>query len=540
MTPHQALLRHILAEPHDENARLIFADWLEEQGDQARAAFIRTQCRLEHLAPVDASYSPLVAQERQLYVSNHPRWKGQLPRSRFRRGFLESLSCGDPDWLVSRADEIFDKHPLQHLALLLFEEPKRPGMLGCLPQLGRLATVRLDVASDGAAELLRLTASPHLASLRGLRLTGMELSSSCVRDLLTPQRLLRMESLTTLDLSSSNLNTGFLIALLSSSTGRRITHLDLAYNPQLDTEAIRFLLTSPVWERIEELNLSGLPRLSAEIYSEIGARLQDSSIRRLALGGFPDIPAEITTAFLEELTSRPWGRLEALSLAEMPLSGEPFRQLLGCSQLAQLKRLDLPRTRLTTADIVHLAECPYLRNLTHLNLQGLTFGDPGLLAMAESSSFPQLGYLDLNQCVNVTGVGIGSYLQSPKAAHLRVVKLKGCGDDQVLDQVSRSPSLQRLHSLAFSSRPSGAITERGIAALVESQALPCLSYLDLDDSLTPHGQQILLQATHLAWPGLLERQLATPELKRQHRQRFAGWQGEDLDHDEPFFTPLSG
>ena len=38
-------LHEIAANPDDESARLIYADWLEDRGD-ARAEFVRVQCEL--------------------------------------------------------------------------------------------------------------------------------------------------------------------------------------------------------------------------------------------------------------------------------------------------------------------------------------------------------------------------------------------------------------------------------------------------------------------------------------------------------------
>jgi uncharacterized protein (TIGR02996 family) len=42
----QALLRFILENPADDGARLVYADWLEEHDQEARAEFIRVQCEL--------------------------------------------------------------------------------------------------------------------------------------------------------------------------------------------------------------------------------------------------------------------------------------------------------------------------------------------------------------------------------------------------------------------------------------------------------------------------------------------------------------
>jgi len=41
--------RDILANPEDDTPRLIYADWLDDQGDEARAEFIRLQCELARL-----------------------------------------------------------------------------------------------------------------------------------------------------------------------------------------------------------------------------------------------------------------------------------------------------------------------------------------------------------------------------------------------------------------------------------------------------------------------------------------------------------
>lgn len=47
----RALWAAIRAHPNDDTPRLVYADWLEEHGDEARAAFIRAQCALEVLGP---------------------------------------------------------------------------------------------------------------------------------------------------------------------------------------------------------------------------------------------------------------------------------------------------------------------------------------------------------------------------------------------------------------------------------------------------------------------------------------------------------
>lgn len=47
----QALYRSVLESPEDDAARLIFADWLEENGEPEMAEFIRVQCALAGFDP---------------------------------------------------------------------------------------------------------------------------------------------------------------------------------------------------------------------------------------------------------------------------------------------------------------------------------------------------------------------------------------------------------------------------------------------------------------------------------------------------------
>lgn len=49
MSEQQAILYAICAQPDDDTARLVYADWLQENGDEARAEFIRVQIELARL-----------------------------------------------------------------------------------------------------------------------------------------------------------------------------------------------------------------------------------------------------------------------------------------------------------------------------------------------------------------------------------------------------------------------------------------------------------------------------------------------------------
>lgn len=70
----------IRAEPDCDDHRLIFADWLQDHGDEARAEFIRVQCRIARLdmggrqLPMGVGREALSKREDELVRFNATRW----------------------------------------------------------------------------------------------------------------------------------------------------------------------------------------------------------------------------------------------------------------------------------------------------------------------------------------------------------------------------------------------------------------------------------------------------------------------------------
>ncbi len=122
-------LADIIEHPDDDVPRLIFADWLDDNGDPDRAEFIRVQCEMARLragpaGPVpadspwlmnDRRYQALERRERELLVGDSPNnwisW-GQPVTSTilgftqsfrevidFRRGFVHTVRCPCAAWL---------------------------------------------------------------------------------------------------------------------------------------------------------------------------------------------------------------------------------------------------------------------------------------------------------------------------------------------------------------------------------------------------------------------------------------------------------
>ena len=67
MSPDDAFLADIIENPDNDFPRLVYADWLEEQGDP-RGEFIHAQCQLARMDEHDPQRPHLEIRERDLLV----------------------------------------------------------------------------------------------------------------------------------------------------------------------------------------------------------------------------------------------------------------------------------------------------------------------------------------------------------------------------------------------------------------------------------------------------------------------------------------
>ena len=74
----QALLAAIVADPSDDVARLVYADCLEENGNSARAVFIRLQIEAQRLHPASRDRANLERQVDEILQANWSEWWGEV------------------------------------------------------------------------------------------------------------------------------------------------------------------------------------------------------------------------------------------------------------------------------------------------------------------------------------------------------------------------------------------------------------------------------------------------------------------------------
>jgi uncharacterized protein (TIGR02996 family) len=237
-----AFLEAILQDPDDDTPRLVFADWLEEQGDSpsaVRAEFIRVQCMLAG-GPPPPRRIELQRRQQEILEEYSDEWAHpirELVRNwNFHRGFIDEIALWSEAFLAW-ADWLFRHAPIQHVRLWSHFVP-----------------VNIQPLSMAA-----LADSEHLRRLRSLHLNANRLESRDVRALVVSEHL---TSLTSLSLAYNRIGDSGIRALAGSPLLGRLEHLNLRGNDvgagglRVLTHALEELAQSPEGLRLQLLELS--------------------------------------------------------------------------------------------------------------------------------------------------------------------------------------------------------------------------------------------------------------------------------------------
>jgi uncharacterized protein (TIGR02996 family) len=210
MKMEEAFLADIVDRPEDDGPRLVYADWLEENGQPERAEFIRTQCRLANLPEDSADRLALEEREQALLAEHGAAWAATLPpwarksAPTFRRGLVAEVAVSTGDF-VRHGAALWRVAPVQGASLR--NAAQRLADLGDCPHLARLSHLDLSNNNLRPEGLRALAASPHLANVTSLKLRETKLGAEGIRALGASPYL---TNLTTLDVydGSSNQSIG--------------------------------------------------------------------------------------------------------------------------------------------------------------------------------------------------------------------------------------------------------------------------------------------------------------------------------------------
>jgi uncharacterized protein (TIGR02996 family) len=473
-TDRDALLAAIRANPDEDTPRLMFADWLDENGDPDRAEFVRLQCELAQLeeddsdsrtlyeflterdyvtkpaadwSKIDAGVHRRIALETRandLARRHIDEWTPKLPKAYkaswagFRRGFAHRVELGSFLKLGARAKRLRAAAPAVTLVAgrLTVEDVGRMADAGLLDWLAGL-----DLRYESAAGLRALGDRPEAAGVRDLRVW---------------------------------------------------------YD---DADAVLGAVAeSPHWSGLRSLVVTGAVATEGAAVALFGAA-HLRTLRRLHLVG-----TAWTATAARALAANGFSELLALRLSRCGLDDDAAEVLAACPDLARLRGLDLDSNALTGRGVTALLCAPALANLAYLGIganpangldakklaalapgalrmlhaHGCQLRTPDVRALARSPRFRNLWYLDLDSngfrtaAVRELVRGFGAFCPPIIwMTHNRI-------DDRGAELLANWPAARALRVLHL--KFNDGMTDSGVRAVLDSPHLAGLEGLGLSTS----------------------------------------------------------
>jgi uncharacterized protein (TIGR02996 family) len=495
-----ALYAAIIAHPDEDTPRLAYADHIEEQGDSARAEFIRFQCKLASMNEWDEGFTAAHVRGRRL-LAEHPEWLdpvrafnadllgqpgslqrfgGSGPHSVFARGF-PGVVAANAVWFARHHADLFAAFPVRSMGFAMDFADARSALADC-SGLDRLTGLGLSMWGEeregfdalahfrNVAGLCRLEvysegvgAEPFESFLRASQFSGLEAftlwSDVFDNDPRQPEDVVRE-----IDRSSwlFGLRSLTLDGKVFQGLGERLAR-EKNWEPRLKRLGLRSYmgrygqiapetvarvadgLRSGWFDRVEDLELAAcdFEGLVVDSLAQSGA---DRPVRLT-------LPNRVRTGYQKGLQAKPgllcrdW--LSKLLVLHAPGPGEAEADELLQSHLPEkLRALTFSRGTLTGGRLRALLDVPGgWPHLERLDLIGNPLPDGALKELiAGADRFPQL-----------VSLAVGDYRETPKffkrlaeapvAAQFRELFLRMPLDNAAVDVLVLSPYLADLDLL---------------------------------------------------------------------------------------------
>lgn len=383
----EPLLRAVFRNPADDTPRLVFADYLDEHDEPARAELIRVQCALPTAPPRTKRRRELVAREKELIAGVMSRFNGPLPwgmKLEFRRGFITlffSYGQWETNWpLPYPLDSLFRAGWVE--AVRLGPHCTVPGAKQCdlLAFAAELDLSENSLGESGVMELVLATAGMH----SNPRFCGLKLNDA--QGALFDQY----------------------VALHSDDN---LTVSEPLVHPQDDCIGVT-LDTLPLLLRSGRLRNHPWAWLRGAV-GDRGAEM----IAKADLSG-----------------------LEALILDSWGVTAAGMTTLANAPAFSGLKRFEIINTPIKPAEMAALGAGTALAGVTHLDFGSARFGDNVLDVLGHATQFRNVEALRLGQC-QVTRAGVARFLTVPNFPVLKSVWLEGThvAEEQLFPLLLGSP-----------------------------------------------------------------------------------------------------
>jgi uncharacterized protein (TIGR02996 family) len=397
MSTLDALRQAVLASPDDDLPRLVFADYLEENGDPDRAAFIRAQIELAK-TPEYEPFAVLCKTRKREWVTGDT-WRGTLPHFHpggdghtrwhdppFRRGFGYAVNVGFLLAAHRGVTYLLEAEPVGELHIGGSSPLDQWRQFSKSKWLTRIRSVALTGLSSPNEPLRSLRESPYTSGITSLRLEttnfpsipiileelfaaplGKQLTSLSMRHGYgsadeTMEAIAQNGEVSLTDYDLFHMGFGPTAARTFADTGLAGQAEVLRLNGNaLTSNGLSILATSVVRLRVLDLSKTSLAPVAAELMSQAPAF---RSLRKLILDGNP-----LGTDGIKAIShSQHLTGLRSLGLANTQCDNAAVRYLTRRGVWPNLVEVDLRNNPISDTGAKHLLSAPPAPELTSLML----------------------------------------------------------------------------------------------------------------------------------------------------------------------------
>ncbi len=531
-----AFLRAIRAAPDDDLPRLVFADYLDETGDPARAEFIRVQCELAQLPDHDPRRRDLEDREHDLLSEHEPGWLNGLPgyvqEWDWRHGFVHEVSASLLQILDNPNDSIAG-HPVSSFRAVphsadsldvdaVFWDRIRIRDSDWTNHTWLHGLSRFDLSAWNGVNSDFVTNESFVGvkewnlrdQLMAIDLPGVfdrMPGRSGIRSMSFggwyhpselhgtgqswPPRVLA-ESLAgmpleTLLASGANFYIPGLDTLLAAPFAGTLKHLDISDNP-IAPDAYRAFEQAHRTMRLDRLDVSGTPLAGIALEPLLHARSLES-LTKLEMNGCGSARRN-----MEVLAGSPfWAQAGHVRAHSGTIPASTFEPLAHSQGPPALRLLDLADNYLRTAGVRLLCESPWAGSLTWLALSANYLDDESCAVLARSGRFTHLRTLhlahnnvrlDRGEGEQITDAGAAELANEPSLANLRLLSLSNTGITHRGVNAVLNGLYWRLFGLGLAGND---LSPEVVRILAGSPRLARFVWLDLADNPRLRGRALL-------------------------------------------------
>jgi uncharacterized protein (TIGR02996 family) len=480
MTERDALFAAVCANPDDDTPRLVLADWLQENGEEKRAALIRSQINLVRRQTVDTEagavarffevmsfddlgdldwsrvspeYCELSAVEKiaekhhylpTAKVDGMPRVKG-VRFTDADRGILNEIRVDNPTAFLKKADALFRAAPINsirfnnltaeharefvasgHLAMvrhLGFDDPTDADAIRTIgehPDAAGINWLELDADDTAGAQMAALSKGTHFSGVTRLELMSLDAGDDIDADRAFSDLVRRPQF-------------------------RRLRHLASWGNELVDGSCRAIAAAGMTELRFLDLSISAIEDAGALAIANAKSL---PNLRYLDLSSC-DFSGKGASALI---VSPKLPKLSVLKLDYAHMNNLTPQMLAKANRGPTLRVLHLDRGELSARGMAALGKCPAIQGLWFLSLQNTDLDDAALIGFTKHAKLGQLTAFDLSGN-KLTESGIEALAAWPGAASLQSIDISGNRPGEAgAKALIASPYFQKLKQLNASGK----------------------------------------------------------------------------------------